>query len=77
VKLIGWGTQNGYSYWLLMNSFGPLWGEQGLFKIGMDGIDNTDFGYSIIGPRFKLNMANTTFSSVILVFMMQIFQNVY
>lgn len=52
VKLIGWGLEDGYKYWLLMNSFGPLWGENGLFKIPMDGTDNTDFGYAIIGPKF-------------------------
>ncbi|XP_022181435.1 cathepsin B-like [Myzus persicae] len=32
-KLIGWGVENGVDYWLLVNSMGYEWGENGLFKI--------------------------------------------
>lgn len=75
VKLIGWGIEEGYRYWLLMNSFGPLWGEHGLFKISMDENDNTDFGYAIIGPRFPTNMAHRTLGCVILICVIQIFRS--
>lgn len=39
VKIIGWGEQDGLSYWLVANSFGPDWGDRGTFKIarGEDG----------------------------------------
>jgi len=33
VKFIGWGTENGVKYWLVVNSWNPNWGDNGLFKI--------------------------------------------
>ncbi|XP_025407532.1 cathepsin B-like cysteine proteinase 4 [Sipha flava] len=33
VKLIGWGEEDGVPYWLLINSWGIAWGDNGLFKI--------------------------------------------
>jgi len=33
VKFIGWGTENGVDYWLVVNSWNPNWGDNGLFKI--------------------------------------------
>jgi len=33
VKLIGWGVENDLQYWLLVNSWGTAWGQEGLFKI--------------------------------------------
>lgn len=68
VKLIGWGTTDGYKYWLLMNSFGPLWGEEGLFKISMDGNDNTDFGFAIVAPKLQKNMAPDTHNYLFLIY---------
>lgn len=32
VKLIGWGVEQGVDYWLLVNSWGSSWGDNGLFK---------------------------------------------
>jgi len=33
VRLIGWGNENGVDYWLVANSWGIYWGDNGLFKI--------------------------------------------
>lgn len=35
VVTIGWGEDNGAKYWLIQNSWGPDWGEDGLFRIAM------------------------------------------
>ncbi|UMM33861.1 hypothetical protein L5515_007182 [Caenorhabditis briggsae] len=33
IKIIGWGTEHGTDYWLIANSWGADWGENGFFKI--------------------------------------------
>merc|ERR1712113_300898 len=35
IKCIGWGNEDGMDYWLMANSWGTSWGEQGFFKIKM------------------------------------------
>lgn len=44
VKIIGWGTENGLKYWLIENTWGSDWGENGLAKIGM--LDKDDLHIS-------------------------------
>ena len=34
VRILGWGvSESGLDYWLVANSFGTKWGDQGMFKI--------------------------------------------
>lgn len=33
VRMIGWGTENGTPYWLIVNSWNSDWGDKGYFKI--------------------------------------------
>lgn len=33
VKIVGWGNENGTDYWIVQNSWGPNWAENGFFRI--------------------------------------------
>mmetsp|Transcript_39233 Transcript_39233/g.72173 ORF Transcript_39233/g.72173 Transcript_39233/m.72173 type:complete len:180 (+) Transcript_39233:637-1176(+) len=44
VVLVGYGTEDGLDYWLVRNSWSPLWGDAGYIKLLRDPSDATPCG---------------------------------
>jgi hypothetical protein len=47
VVLVGWGSQGGTDYWILRNSWGTWWGENGYMKI-KQGVNSVGYGAAYI-----------------------------
>ncbi len=52
VVLVGWGTRGGQLYWILRNSFGADWGENGYMRIvpGCKGLAINQASYVVPAP---------------------------
>merc|ERR1719436_1000403 len=49
VKMVGFGVDDGDAYWKVANSWGPVWGEEGYFRI-LRGED--ECGVETMGPPY-------------------------
>lgn len=38
LRVVGWGVENGTAYWIVANSWGSKWGENGFFRLAMEGL---------------------------------------
>lgn len=51
VQTVGWGSEGDKDYFIVRNSWGPSWGDQGYIKIA---VVNTDLG--ICGMLYRVPM---------------------
>lgn len=54
VRIVGWGTDGNTEYWLVANSWGKYWGEDGYFRIAMNNCCN--FEYNVYAPYARLTL---------------------
>jgi len=52
VLAYGWGEENGQKYWLLKNSWGKYWGEDGFFRIPRDNKDRCAITSMPVGMQY-------------------------
>jgi cathepsin B len=52
VRIVGWGTDGTTEYWVVANSWGRYWGENGFFRIAMNHCCN--FEYNALAPYARI-----------------------
>ncbi|CAH0561395.1 unnamed protein product [Brassicogethes aeneus] len=55
VALVGYGTEDGEDYWLLKNTWGKNWGEDGYFKLPRNSDNNCGIAMWALFPIISVN----------------------
>eukprot|EP00831_Metopus_contortus_P027095 TRINITY_DN22884_c0_g1_i1.p1 TRINITY_DN22884_c0_g1~~TRINITY_DN22884_c0_g1_i1.p1 ORF type:complete len:207 (-),score=26.81 TRINITY_DN22884_c0_g1_i1:44-664(-) len=55
MSIIGWGVENGISFWICTSSFGEDWGENGYMRIKIGELDLGKKAYACTPPKIQIH----------------------
>ena len=53
VSIVGWGVENNETYWIIRNSWGTFWCEEGYIKVNVDSVGLGDPHNDVFGAYPK------------------------